>query len=380
MNNELRSLLQSLSVGAFAWCAAPPQLVPHFDKFLDVSGSVEWLLARKDDTLNVLEVDTSGFFSLLDTMGLWSFWSFSLLAFVLLYPFHPKFVAQAEISSPRANDRFYRLEVTPLEARVTRKSAEGKVHNSTKVLRAFESEEAGALNPNNGNEVEDETESGDELGNKTAPNCPERFKIPGKKCSEGSQMRLTENIMSFPDTRKRIKRNVGATYTENMDRSISGESKETFVETVQGVPNSRSEYRRSGEEARGSNPRQGEPHLDTSTFALSGDSAHNQAMVHWSGHNSSVSFSFTKPLLNIIKALENMQSPQTLIRIIFSVWNANPDIFYTWICHILRTAVPARMRGLPTHKTNYFSLAKCLIEQSIFSLFIHDCVSLLLPT
>eukprot|EP00064_Thunnus_orientalis_P000699 superscaffoldBa00000039_g700 len=99
---------------------------------------------------------------------------------------------------------------------------------------------------------------------------------------------------TFPDTRKRAKRSVGATYTENVDRSVSGEAQQRFVETVQGISNSRAEYRRTGEEAKGSNPRQSEPHLDTSTFALSGDSAHNQAMVHWSGHNSSVILILTK--------------------------------------------------------------------------------------
>ncbi|XP_073337972.1 VPS10 domain-containing receptor SorCS3 [Pagrus major] len=228
-------------------------------------------------------------------MGLWSFWSFSLLAFVsLLHPFQPKFVAQAEISSLGANDRFYRLEVTPLEAGVTRKS---KVDNGTKVFSAFETEEAGALKPSNGKHA---PESG--LGNqapisvKTAPNYP---KIPAEKYSnmfEDDQRRRTMFDNTFPDTRKRAKRSAGATHAENVDRSTSGEaqSRERFVETVQGVSNSRAEYRRAGEEARGSSPRQSEPHLDTSTFALSGDSAHNQAMVHWSGHNSSVILILTK--------------------------------------------------------------------------------------
>lgn len=249
-------------------------------------------------------------------MGLWSFWSFSLLAFALLHPFQPKFVAQAEISSPGTNDRFYRLDVTPLEARVIRKVSP-KIDDSTKVLSAFETEAVGASKPNNGKQVGKDNQSGlgaeAPIGVNTAPNYHNRLKIPGKKCgniSEDDQRRRAANMMlenTFPGTRKRATRSVGTTYGENVDRSISGEaqSRERFVETIQGVPNSRAEYRRAGEEARGSNPRHSEPHLDTSTFALSGDSAHNQAMVHWSGHNSSVSFSFTKLHL-IIQILENM--------------------------------------------------------------------------
>ncbi|XP_032397532.1 VPS10 domain-containing receptor SorCS3 isoform X1 [Etheostoma spectabile] len=239
-------------------------------------------------------------------MGLWSFWSFSLLVFVFLYPFHPKFVAQAELSYSRANGRFHHVDVTPLEARITRESTVFKVDNSSKVLSAFKSEAAGTSNPNNVTQVGKETQSGlgkeALFGNKTAPNCRNRLKIPGKKCgniSEDSQRRPTVNIMlenTFPDSRNRVKRSAGTTNTEHVERSISGDaqSRQRFVETVQGVSNSRPEYRRTGEEARGSNPRQSEPHLDTSTFALSGDSAHNQAMVHWSGHNSSVILILTK--------------------------------------------------------------------------------------
>uniref|UniRef100_A0A8C1UBY0 Sortilin related VPS10 domain containing receptor 3b n=1 Tax=Cyprinus carpio TaxID=7962 RepID=A0A8C1UBY0_CYPCA len=58
---------------------------------------------------------------------------------------------------------------------------------------------------------------------------------------------------------------------------------------------SRFEFRRTGGvEGTGKSPRQNEPHLITSSFALSGDSAHNQAMVLWSGHNSSVILILTK--------------------------------------------------------------------------------------
>uniref|UniRef100_A0A8C2EJS9 Sortilin related VPS10 domain containing receptor 3b n=1 Tax=Cyprinus carpio TaxID=7962 RepID=A0A8C2EJS9_CYPCA len=58
---------------------------------------------------------------------------------------------------------------------------------------------------------------------------------------------------------------------------------------------SRFEFRRTGGvDGTGKSPRQNEPHLITSTFALSADSAHNQAMVLWSGPNSSVILILTK--------------------------------------------------------------------------------------
>lgn len=51
----------------------------------------------------------------------------------------------------------------------------------------------------------------------------------------------------------------------------------------------RSDLRWSGEERRAAASRQEELKVNSSTFALTGDSSHNQAMVHWSGQNSSVS-------------------------------------------------------------------------------------------
>uniref|UniRef100_UPI003AB00726 VPS10 domain-containing receptor SorCS3-like n=1 Tax=Centroberyx gerrardi TaxID=166262 RepID=UPI003AB00726 len=245
-------------------------------------------------------------------VGLWSFWCFSLLPFVLLFPFHPKFVAQAEISSLKTNNRFHRLEVTPLEAGATRKPARVKVSpkvgNSTVFFSAFKTQSVfvGVMDPNYGRQMRKDSRSGlgkeARIGTKTAPNSSKRLAATGKKYDnifEDSYRRPTSNIQlenRFPDIRKRTTRSAGTTYAEFLDRSTTGDaqSRERFVETAQGVPNSRAEYRRAGEDARGSNPRQSEPHLDTSTFALSGDSAHNQAMVHWSGHNSSVILILTK--------------------------------------------------------------------------------------
>lgn len=51
----------------------------------------------------------------------------------------------------------------------------------------------------------------------------------------------------------------------------------------------RSEPRWNRDDAKVSNSKQDEPKLTSSTFALTGDSAHNHAVVYWSGQNSSVS-------------------------------------------------------------------------------------------
>lgn len=50
----------------------------------------------------------------------------------------------------------------------------------------------------------------------------------------------------------------------------------------------RSEFGWNRQDERG-NTRQDEPRLNSSTFALTGDSAHNHAVVYWTGQNSSVS-------------------------------------------------------------------------------------------
>lgn len=210
-------------------------------------------------------------------MGLRSFWTFSLLAPLVLL-FHHKFVAQAEISSQRANDR---LRVVPLAPRVRPETTDVndsiKIDtNGTKVFNANETDPGDGFNGRSG-----EAPAG-------TTNYPETL---DEKYGSFHQGRSVAKYYS----RNKAKRSVAAAYGDSVDRSSSGgaQTRDRFVEAVHGVSTSRAEYRRSGDEARGSNPRPNEPYLDTSTFALSGDSAHNQAMVHWSGHNSSVSSSLT---------------------------------------------------------------------------------------
>ncbi|KAM8841838.1 VPS10 domain-containing receptor SorCS1-like isoform 2-T2 [Synchiropus picturatus] len=68
----------------------------------------------------------------------------------------------------------------------------------------------------------------------------------------------------------------------------------TDVSAPAGRRQKRSELRWSSEERRATGPKPEEQKLNSSMFALTGDSSHNQAMVHWSGQNSSVILMLTK--------------------------------------------------------------------------------------
>ncbi|XP_053713691.1 VPS10 domain-containing receptor SorCS1 isoform X1 [Synchiropus splendidus] len=78
--------------------------------------------------------------------------------------------------------------------------------------------------------------------------------------------------------------------TDRTRRSRRG----TDVSAPAGRRQKRSELRWSSEERRATGPKPEEQKLNSSMFALTGDSSHNQAMVHWSGQNSSVILMLTK--------------------------------------------------------------------------------------
>lgn len=282
--------------------------------------------------------------------------------------FQIKFEAEAEISSLGANGRIYRLEVTPLDAHVTRKSEEKK---GTKVLG---DEEAADADPKPGNSEQVGTKSPGGLkdeapNNYHGPNGT-HGKAPDDQWARPGDGSMEEDALYAATNR--AKRSAPPAWTENVDRGVSGDaqSRERLAEAVQGGSNPRAEYRRAGDEDRGSNPRQSEPYLDTSTFALTGDSAHNQAMVHWSGHNSSVSSTHNTSRIITVTPTHPMHNADYD----YACKRATEQLALNWMCAaLLRTAASARSSEVPSSRvirSSLHSSALTIIYPSSHSCFL----------
>uniref|UniRef100_A0A3P8XQX1 PKD domain-containing protein n=1 Tax=Esox lucius TaxID=8010 RepID=A0A3P8XQX1_ESOLU len=128
--------------------------------------------------------------------------------------------------------------------------------------------------------------------NKKAPNSAKHF-IDVSKNPDSSFEFIHRTLASNNRSRTKRSKAFGKYSHRNEFRGPDAFSADKILEPLQGVYSPRTEYRRTGEEAK-TVPRQTDTLLVTSTFALSGDYAHNVAMVHWVGDNSSVILTLTK--------------------------------------------------------------------------------------
>ncbi|KAM9394637.1 VPS10 domain-containing receptor SorCS3-like isoform 2-T2 [Salvelinus alpinus] len=240
-----------------------------------------------------------------------SVWCWALLTCILI-SFYNMMTAYAEISWPASstttNVWFNRMDKLPLELSANLKSAWVKVpkyiDKDSTFSRAFRMEpiDGKAVVPKGEEKLPKDLvgvigkvppDAVSTVRDKKAPNRSKHFTADSKKSDSSFEVKDATLASS---NRTRTKRSTS--FGEYSDRSQIGGpgdafSAEKLVEPLQGVYSPRTEYRRTGEDARTS-PRQSEPLLVTSTFPLSGDSAHNQAMGHWVGENSSVILTLTK--------------------------------------------------------------------------------------
>uniref|UniRef100_A0A3Q3LA20 Sortilin related VPS10 domain containing receptor 3 n=1 Tax=Mastacembelus armatus TaxID=205130 RepID=A0A3Q3LA20_9TELE len=116
--------------------------------------------------------------------------------------------------------------------------------------------------------------------------------------SKRGSRRDTEPEMSDDAALQRAKRS-GPEFIEFSESGWTGRTglevaaPEDRGSLLDGQKQGRSEFRWNRDEGREST-RQAEPKLTSSTFSLTGDSAHNHAVVYWSGQNSSVILILTK--------------------------------------------------------------------------------------
>ncbi|XP_024283088.1 VPS10 domain-containing receptor SorCS3 isoform X2 [Oncorhynchus tshawytscha] len=237
-----------------------------------------------------------------------SVWCWAILTCVLS-SFYNMLTAYAEInwpaSSTTTNVWLNRVDTLPLELRTNLKSVWVKIPKDivkeSAFSRAFQMEpidgkpavpKGGGRLPKDlkrviGKVTPDAISSGRDT---TAPNRSKYFTDDRKKSDRFFD--VNDGTLALSNRTKR-----STAYGEYSDRGQIGGpgdafSAEKILEPF-GVYSPRTEYRRTGEDAR-TGPRQSESLLVTSTFPLSGDSAHNQAMGHWVGDNSSVILTLTK--------------------------------------------------------------------------------------
>uniref|UniRef100_A0A3B4Y444 VPS10 domain-containing receptor SorCS3-like n=1 Tax=Seriola lalandi dorsalis TaxID=1841481 RepID=A0A3B4Y444_SERLL len=114
----------------------------------------------------------------------------------------------------------------------------------------------------------------------------------------GSVKKEREPEMGEDAALRRAKRS-GPEFTEFSETrwtgrtGVDGGAPESRGSLLDGQKQGRSDFRWNRDEGKG-NTRQDDPKLTSNTFALTGDSAHNHAVVYWSGQNSSVILILTK--------------------------------------------------------------------------------------
>ncbi|KAM6971892.1 VPS10 domain-containing receptor SorCS3 [Aplochiton taeniatus] len=153
----------------------------------------------------------------------------------------------------------------------------------------LESEQLGVIDQNTG--VDHSQQAG------ASENLPNLYEDAGlDRVDKGETEK--DPLKEEDDALRRTKRS-GSEFSEFSESDWTGMGAENSAERrspgplLDGQRLGRSESKWTRDEGRGNN-RQDDPKLTSTTYALTGDSAHNHAVVYWSGQNSSVILILTK--------------------------------------------------------------------------------------